>query len=121
MEPNISQAVLVLFVIIGIGGSLAFIPNGTDSHAAIMCIGIHAFVIALIASVATRATEQWNSAFSLHMDQFRVKVLSYHFRNPANTISIAIRRIVPIPLGIRSALYARSIGPGICLERQGNR
>jgi hypothetical protein len=70
MRTTSSFATLVFFVILGIGGGLAFAAYSPAAHTASLCIGIGAFVVALIASLAIRVADQWDKAVILRLGKF---------------------------------------------------
>jgi regulator of protease activity HflC (stomatin/prohibitin superfamily) len=70
MRTTSSFATLVFFVILGIGGGLAFAAYSPTAHMASLCIGIGAFVVALIASLAIRVADQWDKAVILRLGKF---------------------------------------------------
>jgi regulator of protease activity HflC (stomatin/prohibitin superfamily) len=71
MRTTSSFATLVFFVILGIGGGLAFAAYSPTAHMASLCIGVGAFVVALIASLAIRVADQWDKAVILRLGKFQ--------------------------------------------------
>ena len=74
MRTASSFAVLIFFVIIGLGAILAYAaykPTATNVPTASICIAGIAFVIAIIASMAIRVADQWDKAVVLRLGKFR--------------------------------------------------
>jgi regulator of protease activity HflC (stomatin/prohibitin superfamily) len=70
MRANSSFATLIFVVILGIGGGLAFFTYSPTAHTESICIGVVAFAIALIASLAIRVADQWDKAVILRLGKF---------------------------------------------------
>jgi regulator of protease activity HflC (stomatin/prohibitin superfamily) len=74
MRSASSFAVLIFFVIIGIGAILAYAaykPTASNLPTASICIAGIAFVVAVIASLAIRVADQWDKAVVLRLGKFR--------------------------------------------------
>jgi regulator of protease activity HflC (stomatin/prohibitin superfamily) len=74
MRTASSFAVLIFFVIIGIGAILAYAaykPTASNLPTASICIGGIAFVIAVVAARAIRVADQWDKAVVLRLGKFR--------------------------------------------------
>jgi regulator of protease activity HflC (stomatin/prohibitin superfamily) len=70
MRTASSFAILVFFVILAIGGGLAFATYNAAAPAGSICIGGIAFVIALGASLSIRVADQWDKAVILRLGKF---------------------------------------------------
>ena len=63
-------AALIFVVILAIGGGLAFAAYGAAAPEKSICIGIIAFVIAVVAARSIRVADQWDRAVILRLGQF---------------------------------------------------
>jgi regulator of protease activity HflC (stomatin/prohibitin superfamily) len=63
-------AALIFFVILGIGGGLAFAVYSAGAPDKSVCVGIIAFVIAVASARAIRVADQWDKAVILRLGQF---------------------------------------------------
>jgi len=70
MRSNSSFSTLIFIIILGVGAGLAFIVNGIVGNFAAGCIGVLAFIVAIIASCAIRVANQWERAVILRLGQF---------------------------------------------------
>ena len=70
MRTTSSFATLVFFVILGIGGGLAYAAYSPTAHTTSIYIAVGAFVAALIASLAIRVADQWDKAVILRLGKF---------------------------------------------------
>jgi regulator of protease activity HflC (stomatin/prohibitin superfamily) len=70
MRNTSSFATLIFVVILAIGGGLAFAVYSPTPHTASICIGITAFVVAVIASLSIRVADQWDKAVILRLGKF---------------------------------------------------
>ncbi|MGC9261734.1 MAG: SPFH domain-containing protein [Phycisphaerae bacterium] len=70
MKSNNSFAILVFFVILGIGGGVAFATYNPAARTESVCIGIIALVIAIICSLAVKVAEQWDKVLVLRLGKF---------------------------------------------------
>ena len=70
MRANSSFATLIFVVILGIGGGLAFFTYSPAAHTESIGIGVIAFVIAVIASLAIKVADQWDKAVILRLGKF---------------------------------------------------
>ncbi|MGC8541380.1 MAG: slipin family protein [Phycisphaerae bacterium] len=70
MKSNNSFAILVFFVILGIGGGVAFATYNPAARTESVCIAIVAFVIAIICSHAVQVAEQWDKVLVLRLGKF---------------------------------------------------
>lgn len=59
MRKSSSFAGLIFFVILGIGGALALATYGATANVGSMGIGVIAFVVALVVSLAIKVADQW--------------------------------------------------------------
>ena len=71
MRKTSSFAVLVFIVILGIGLGLAFAMYSVTGNSVSTWIGIIAFVIALLVSLAIKVADQWDKAVILRLGKFR--------------------------------------------------
>ena len=63
-------AALIFVVILAIGGGLAFAAYSAAAPEKSICIGIIAFVIAVVAARSIRVADQWDKAVILRLGQF---------------------------------------------------
>jgi len=70
MKQNRSFAILVFFVVLGIGGALAYSKYRVAANAEAIGIGIGAFVLALIIASAIQVADQWDRAVVLRLGHF---------------------------------------------------
>ena len=70
MRQTNSFGTLIFIIIFGVGGFLAYVVSGVASTVTAGCIGVGAFIIAVIASSAIRVANQWNRAVILRLGQF---------------------------------------------------
>ncbi|MGC8625350.1 MAG: slipin family protein [Phycisphaerae bacterium] len=70
MKTNNSFAILVFFVILGIGGGVAFAIYNPAARTESVCIAIIALVIAIICSLAVKVAEQWDKVLVLRLGKF---------------------------------------------------
>ena len=70
MRTNSSFATLIFVVIVGIGGGLAFAMYRPTAYVASAWIGVIAFAIAVIASLAIKIADQWDKAVILRLGKF---------------------------------------------------
>ncbi|HEX4055122.1 MAG TPA: SPFH domain-containing protein [Tepidisphaeraceae bacterium] len=70
MRTTSSFASLIFIVILGIGGGLAYATYSVTARTESICIGVIAFVIAVIASLAIRVADQWDKAVILRLGKF---------------------------------------------------
>ncbi len=70
MRTNSSFATLIFVVIVGIGGGLAFAVYRPTAYVASAWIGVIAFAIAVIASLAIKIADQWDKAVILRVGKF---------------------------------------------------
>jgi regulator of protease activity HflC (stomatin/prohibitin superfamily) len=70
MRTTSSFASLIFIVILGIGGALAYATYHPMAYTLSACIGVSAFVIALVASLAIRVADQWDKAVILRLGKF---------------------------------------------------
>lgn len=71
MRTTSSFATLLFGVILAIGGGLAYATYSATSHTASICIGITAFMLALIVSLGIKVADQWDKAVILRLGRFR--------------------------------------------------
>lgn len=72
MKTNSSLAALIFVVILGIGGGLAFaMYRVTANNLESAAIGVIAFVIALVLSLAIKVADQWERVVILRLGKFR--------------------------------------------------
>ena len=70
MNRNRSFAMLVFFVILGVGAALAFTSHQAGSDLTATGIGVAAFVIALVVSSAIQIADQWDRVVILRLGHF---------------------------------------------------
>ena len=70
MRTNSSFATLIFIVIVGIGGGLAFAVYSPTGYVASPWIGVIAFAIAVITSLAIKIADQWDKAVILRLAKF---------------------------------------------------
>ncbi len=70
MRQNGSFAIAIFILILGVGAVLAFAANGAAGNFASACIGVVAFVVAMLASSAIRVADQWDRAVILRLGRF---------------------------------------------------
>ena len=70
MRQTNSFGTLIFIIIFGVGGVLAYSVNGVAGPVAAACVGVGAFVLAMIASCAIRVANQWDRAVILRLGQF---------------------------------------------------
>ncbi len=71
MRKSSSFAVLVFIIIFGIGLGLAFAMYSVTASTLSTWIGVIAFVIALVVSLAIKVADQWDKAVILRLGKFR--------------------------------------------------
>ena len=70
MRTNSSFSTLVFFIILAIGGAIAYAAYSPAAYTTSMCIGGLTFLIAVIASLAIRVADQWDKAVTLRLGKF---------------------------------------------------
>ena len=71
MRKSSSFATLIFIVIFGIGVALAYTMYSASANVQSAWIGVIAFVIALIVSLAIKVADQWDKAVILRLGKFR--------------------------------------------------
>ncbi len=71
MRKSNSFAALVFFVIIGVGAALALGMHRDSGNIESAWIGISAFVLAIVVSLAIKVADQWEKAVVLRLGKFR--------------------------------------------------
>jgi regulator of protease activity HflC (stomatin/prohibitin superfamily) len=71
MRKSSSFAGLIFFVILGIGGALAVAMYGATANVGSVGIGVIAFVVALVVSLAIKVADQWERVVILRLGKFR--------------------------------------------------
>jgi regulator of protease activity HflC (stomatin/prohibitin superfamily) len=71
MRKSSSFAGLIFFVILGIGGALAVAMYGATANVGSVGIGVIAFVVALVVSLAIKVADQWECVVILRLGKFR--------------------------------------------------
>ena len=71
MRKSSSFAALIFIVILGIGGGLAFAVYSVTENPASAGIGVLAFVVALVVSLAIKVADQWERVVILRLGKFR--------------------------------------------------
>jgi regulator of protease activity HflC (stomatin/prohibitin superfamily) len=71
MRKSSSFAGLIFFVILGIGGALAVAMYGATAKVGSVGIGVIAFVVALVVSLAIKVADQWERVVILRLGKFR--------------------------------------------------
>jgi regulator of protease activity HflC (stomatin/prohibitin superfamily) len=70
MKQNRSFAVLVFFVILGVGAALAYARYRVGANVEAVAIGVGAFVLALVVAAAIQVADQWDRAVILRLGHF---------------------------------------------------
>ncbi len=70
MRQTNSFGTLIFIIIFGVGGFLAYVVSGVAGTVTAGCIGVGAFILAVIASSAIRVANQWDRAVILRLGQF---------------------------------------------------
>ena len=70
MRTNSSFATLIFVVIVGIGGGLAFAMYRPEAYLVSAWIGVIAFAVAVITSLAIKIADQWDKAVILRLGRF---------------------------------------------------
>jgi regulator of protease activity HflC (stomatin/prohibitin superfamily) len=70
MKQSSSFPFLIFVIIFGVGAVAAYVINGVAGNVPAGCVGIGAFVLALIAACAVRVADQWDRAVILRLGQF---------------------------------------------------
>jgi len=89
MRQNRSFAVLVFFVILGVGAALAYARYGIGSNLEVGVIGVAAFILALAVSSAIQVADQWNRAVILRLGHF------HSLRGPGLFFIIPVMDAIP--------------------------
>ena len=71
MRKSSSFATLIFVLILGMGGGLAFAKYSATSYMESAWIGVIAFVVALVVSLAIKVADQWERAVILRLGKFR--------------------------------------------------
>ena len=71
MRKSSSFAVLIFIVILGIGVGLAYAMYRVSANMESAWIGVIAFVIALVVSLAIKVADQWERVVILRLGKFR--------------------------------------------------
>src|SRR5689334_15329610 len=71
MTRNNSFAVLIFFLVLGLGAGLAYALYSPSAYGASIWIGVSAFVLAWIISAAIKVANQWEKAVVLRLGHFR--------------------------------------------------
>jgi regulator of protease activity HflC (stomatin/prohibitin superfamily) len=71
MRKSSSFAALIFIVILGIGGGLAFALYSVTENLASAWIGVLAFILALVVSLAIKVADQWERVVILRLGKFR--------------------------------------------------
>ena len=70
MRTTSSFAALIFIVILGIGGGFAYAAFSPTAYTASICIGVIAFVLAVVAALSIRVADQWDQAVILRLGKF---------------------------------------------------
>jgi regulator of protease activity HflC (stomatin/prohibitin superfamily) len=70
MKQNRSFAILVFFVILGVGAALGYARYRVGANLEAVGIGVSAFVLALVISSAIQVADQWDKAVILRLGHF---------------------------------------------------
>ena len=70
MKQNRSFAVLVFFVILGVGAALAYARYRVAANLEAVGIGVGAFILALVVASAIQVADQWDRAVILRLGHF---------------------------------------------------
>ena len=95
MKQNRSFAVLVFFVILGIGAALAYARYRVADNATAIAIGVCAFILALVLAAAIQVADQWDRAVILRWGN------SMHLRGPGLFFIIPVLDAIPYWIDIR--------------------
>jgi hypothetical protein len=89
VKQNRSFAILVFFVILGVGAALAYARYRDGANLETVGIGIVAFVLALVVSSAIQVADQWDKAVILRLGHF------HSLRGPGLFIIIPVIDAIP--------------------------
>ena len=89
MRKGSSFAALIFIVILAIGVALGFAMYGVTANKESAWIGVIAFVIALVVSLAIKVANQWERAVVLRLGKFR------SLKGPGLFIIIPVIDVIP--------------------------
>ncbi len=127
MRTSNSFATLIFFVILGIGAGLAFAMYSVTANMASVWIGIIAFVIALVVSLAIKVANQWERVVILRLGKFRslkgpglffivpiIDVIPYWIDTRVITASFRAERTLTkdtVPVDVDAVLFWQVLDP----------
>jgi regulator of protease activity HflC (stomatin/prohibitin superfamily) len=127
MRTSNSFATLIFFVILGIGGGLAFAMYSVTANMASVWIGVIAFVIALVVSLAIKVANQWERVVILRLGKFRslkgpglffivpvIDVIPYWIDTRVITASFKAERTLTkdtVPVDVDAVLFWQVLDP----------
>jgi regulator of protease activity HflC (stomatin/prohibitin superfamily) len=127
MRTSNSFATLIFFVILGIGAGLAFAMYSVTANMASVWIGIIAFVIALVVSLAIKVANQWERVVILRLGKFRslkgpglffivpiIDVIPYWIDTRVITASFKAERTLTkdtVPVDVDAVLFWQVLDP----------
>jgi regulator of protease activity HflC (stomatin/prohibitin superfamily) len=127
MRTSNSFARLIFFVILGIGGGLAFAMYSVTANMASVWIGVIAFVIALVVSLAIKVANQWERVVILRLGKFRslkgpglffivpvIDVIPYWIDTRVITASFKAERTLTkdtVPVDVDAVLFWQVLDP----------
>lgn len=127
MRTSNSFATLIFFVILGIGAGLAFAIYSVTANMASIWIGVIAFVIALVVSLAIKVANQWERVVILRLGKFRslkgpglffivpiIDVIPYWIDTRVITASFKAERTLTkdtVPVDVDAVLFWQVLDP----------
>lgn len=127
MRTSNSFATLIFFVILGIGAGLAFAMYSATASMASIWIGVIAFVIALVVSLAIKVANQWERVVILRLGKFRslkgpglffivpiIDVIPYWIDTRVITASFKAERTLTkdtVPVDVDAVLFWQVLDP----------
>jgi regulator of protease activity HflC (stomatin/prohibitin superfamily) len=127
MRTSNSFATLIFFVILGIGAGLAFATYSVTANMASVWIGVIAFVIALVVSLAIKVANQWERVVILRLGKFRslkgpglffivpiIDVIPYWIDTRVITASFKAERTLTkdtVPVDVDAVLFWQVLDP----------
>jgi regulator of protease activity HflC (stomatin/prohibitin superfamily) len=127
MRTSNSFATLIFFVILGIGAGLAFAMYSVTANMASVWIGVIAFVIALVVSLAIKVANQWERVVILRLGKFRslkgpglffivpiIDVIPYWIDTRVITASFKAERTLTkdtVPVDVDAVLFWQVLDP----------
>ncbi len=103
MRTTSSFASLIFVVILGIGGGLAYATYSATDRTESICIGVSAFVIAVIVFLAIRVADQWDKAVILRLGKFHA------LKGPGLFLIVPVIDAIPYWIDTRSLADGQEI------------